>query len=138
LLQQQPDKQSGMYRFLLLLGVIIATAICFWTGASWWSPAVAAAALGFLLPVWKRGGFWYAFLGGLLTYGVYTGYLHFDSEGALSDRLAATFGFNSGWALVGVTAVWGGITTGLGGFFGASLRRAIAKPKAPQQATPEA
>lgn len=123
-----------MYRFLLLLGIITATSICFWTGASWWSPALAAAALGFLLPVWKRGGFWYAFLGGLITYGVYTGYLHFDSEGALTDRLAVTFGFNSGWALVGITAMWGAITTGLGGFCGASLRRAVRGRNSPDKA----
>jgi hypothetical protein len=121
-----------MYRFFLLLAVIIATAICLYTGAAWYAPALTAAALGVLLPVWRRGGFWFAFLGGVLVWGIYTGYLHLDSEGRLSDRLAITFGVGSGWALVGVTALWGGITTGLGAWFGVSLRKVFEKTPAKQ------
>lgn len=116
-----------MYRFFLLLAVILSTSLCLYMGAAWYAPAIAAAALGVLLPVWRRGGFWFAFLGGAMVWGIYTGFLHLDSEGRLSDRLAVTFGFTTGWALVGVTALWGGITTGLGAWFGVSLRKALAK-----------
>ncbi|MEM9259151.1 MAG: hypothetical protein AAGA62_05855 [Bacteroidota bacterium] len=116
-----------MYRFFLLLSVILATILCLYLGTPWYFPALAAAVLAFLFPVWKRGGFYFAFLGGLLVWGIYSGYLHFISEGRLSDRLAVTFGVGSGWALVAVTALWGGITTGLGGYFGASLRGALTK-----------
>lgn len=117
-----------MYRFFLLLATILTTSLCLYFSWVWYAPAIAAAVLGGLLPVWRRGGFWFAFLGGALVWGIYTGYLHLDSAGRLSDRLAVTFGFNSGWALVGVTALWGGITTGLGAWFGVSIRKALVKP----------
>jgi len=116
-----------MYRFFLLLGVIASTIACLWLQTAWYWPGIAAFVLAVLLPVWRRGGFYFAFLGGLLVWGIYAGFLHFDSAGRLSDRLAITFGLNSGWMLVAVTALWGGLTTGLGGWTGASLRRALAK-----------
>jgi hypothetical protein len=118
-----------MYRFLLLLGVIISSIICLYLGAAWYAPGIMAAALAVLLPVWKRGGFWFAFLGGLMVWGFYAGYLHWENQGRLSDRLAVTFGLANGWALVGVTALIGGMTTGLGGWLGASLRRAFISEK---------
>ena len=122
-----------MYRFFLLLSVIASTIACLWLETAWFWPGIAALLLAVVLPVWRRGGFYFAFLGGLLVWGIYAGFLHFDSEGRLSDRLAVTFGFSSGWMLVGVTALWGGLTTGLGGWAGASLRRALGKeaPKGP-------
>ena len=116
-----------MYRFFLLLAVIASTILCLWLQTAWYWPGIAALVLAALLPVWRRGGFYFAFLGGLLVWGIYAGFLHFDSEGRLSDRLAVTFGATSGWMLVGVTALWGALTTGLGGWTGASLRRALAK-----------
>jgi|GEM_PF-1555903 hypothetical protein len=116
-----------MYRFFYLLAVIAAIAVCLYTGAVWWSSAVAAAALAVLFPVWRRGGFWFAFLAGLIVWGMYTGYLHLASEGRLTDRLAVTFGVGTGWGLVSTTALWGGLTAGLGGWFGASLRRTFEK-----------
>lgn len=106
---------------------MLVTAVCLYLGWPWYSAGLATVALAVLLPVWRQGGFWYAFLGGLLVWGIYTGYLHFSSGGRLSDRLAVTFGVGNGWALVAITALWGGITTGLGGYLGASLRRAFAK-----------
>ncbi|WP_273445555.1 hypothetical protein [Neolewinella agarilytica] len=116
-----------MYRFFLLLAVIASTILCLWLQTAWYWPGIAALVLAALLPVWRRGGFYFAFLGGLLVWGIYAGFLHFDSEGRLSDRLAVTFGATSGWMLVGVTALWGALTTGLGGWTGASLRRALVK-----------
>lgn len=116
-----------MYRFFLLLAVIVSTIVCLWLQTAWYWPGIAALVLAVLLPVWRRGGFYFAFLGGLLVWGIYAGFLHFDSEGRLSDRLAITFGATSGWILVGVTALWGALTTGLGGWTGASLRRALVK-----------
>jgi len=116
-------KKTSMYRFFYLLAIMLSTALCLYIGLAWWAPAVAAAVLAVLFPVWRRSGFWFAFLAGAIVWGMYTGYLHLDSEGRLSDRLAVTFGVGTGWGLVGVTALWGGITTGLGGWFGASLRK---------------
>jgi len=112
-----------MYRFFYLLTVIIAVILCLYLSLPWYAPALAAIVLAVLFPVWRRSGFWLAFMAGMLVWGIYTGILHLDSEGRLSDRLAVTFGVGSGWGLVVATAIWGGLTTGLGGWFGASLRK---------------
>lgn len=125
-----------MYRLILLLGVIILTILSLWLGWPWYFPGLLVAALAAVVPVWRRGGFWFAFLGGLMVWGIYAGYLHWENQGRLSDRLAVTFGLPNGWALVAATALIGGMTTGLGGWFGASLRRAFFTPGYPgHQAT---
>ena len=114
-----------MYRLLLFVGVILAVLLCFYLGVAWYIPALIAAALAGILPVWRRGGFWFAFLGGFFTWGIYSGYLNWENQGILSDRLAETFGLPDGWLLVLTTASLGGLTTGLGGWFGAALRLAF-------------
>ena len=118
-----------MYRFFLLLSVLIACIVCLYLGASWYAPAVASVALGYLFPVWRRGGFYFPFLAAVMVWGCYAGYLHLFSEGRLGDRLAVTFGAPTGWVLVIVTALFGGITAGLGGLVGASIRIALAGGK---------
>ena len=111
-----------MYRLFLLLGCLGAFILLFYLEAAWWWPAPVAALLALVMPVWRRGGFYYAFLAGLIVWGGYAAYLHLANEGRLGDRLAETFGVASGYVLVLVTALWGGITAGLGGWFGAALR----------------
>lgn len=117
-----------MYRFFYLLAVALGLIVCLYTGAVWWSAAVVSAALAVLFPVWRRSAFWFAWLAGLLVWGIFAGYLHVASEGRLSDRLAVTFGMNSGWLLVITTGAWGALTAAFGGWFGASVRR-LAAPK---------
>lgn len=111
-----------MYRLLLLIGVILAILLCTYLGLAWYVPALIAAILAVLLPVWRRGGFWFAFLAGFFTWGIYSGFLNWENQGVLSDRLAETFSLPDGWLLVLATASLGGFTTGFGGWFGASLR----------------
>lgn len=116
-----------MYRFFYLLAVAAGLILCLWLNAAWWFPALVAAVGAVLFPVWRRSAFWFAWLAGLLVWGIYAGYLHVASEGRLSDRLAVTFGLADGWLLVLTTGVLGGFTAGLGGWFGASLRRLFAR-----------
>ncbi|OAV42864.1 hypothetical protein [Lewinella sp. 4G2] len=114
-----------MYRFFLLFAVMGGVALGLHFSWPWFSPAIIAGVAAGLLPVWRRGGFYYSFLAAFLVWGMYTGWVHFDTEGRLSDRLAVTFGVGSGWALVLITALFGGITAGLGGWVGASIRRTL-------------
>ena len=114
-----------MYRFFLLIGTLFLTSLSLYLGWAWYVPALLVAVLAAVLPVWRRGGFWFAFLGGGLTWGIAAGYLHWVNQGRLADRLAVTFGLSSGWALVAATAALGALTLGLGGWFGASLRLAL-------------
>lgn len=127
------QQYSLMYRFFYLLAVIAALCLCLFLGFPWWTAAVVGTVLAVVFPLWRRGAFWFAFLAGLLTWGFYTGYLHLWSEGRLTDRLAVTFGLGTGWGLVGTTAAWGALTTALGGWFGASVRRAFVKTPASQE-----
>ena len=114
-----------MYRLFLLLIVLLGSAAGLRYGAAWYVPALVAAAGALLLPVWRRGAFYYSLLATVMVWGIYAGYLHVASDGALGDRLATTFGVATGWVLVVITALWGGLTAGLGGWAGASLRFAM-------------
>lgn len=114
-----------MYRLFLLVSVILLCVLCLLLEASWYAPAIGAFALAYLFPVWRRGAFWFPFLAVVMVWGCYSGYLHVMSGGRLGDRLAVTFGVPTGWVLVAVTALWGGLTAGLGGWLGASLRFAV-------------
>lgn len=120
-----------MYRFFLLILIISVAVLTLEFSLPWYSLAIGGFLGAVLLPVWRRGGFWFPFLAAFLVYGVYTGFLHFESEGRLSDRLAVTFSVGSGWMLVLITALYGGITAGLGGWFGASARRYLVAARSP-------
>ena len=119
-----------MYRFFLLFAVMGGTYAGLHFSWPWFAPAIVAGLAAGIAPVWRRGGFYYSFLAAFLVWGVYTGYLHFQSEGRLSDRLAVTFGVGSGWLLVILTAFFGGLTAGLGGWVGASIRRTLVAARA--------
>ncbi|NJB86226.1 hypothetical protein GGR26_001994 [Lewinella marina] len=118
-----------MYRLFLLLLVLLTCLVTLYLDWPWYVPAFGAAVAAGLLPVWRRSGFYFSFLAAVMMWGCYAGYLHLLSEGRLGDRLAVTFGVPTGWVLVVVTALWGGLTAGLGGLLGASLRIAIAGGK---------
>ena len=118
-----------MYRLFLLLSVLATCILALHFDAPWWVPAIGAAGLAGVLPVWRRAGFYFPFLAAVMVWGCYAGYLHLMSEGRLGDRLAVTFGVPTGWVLVVVTALFGGVTAGLGGLFGSSLRIALAGGK---------
>ena len=114
-----------MYRLFLLFLILIACMVTLLLDWPWWTPAVASIVAAGLLPVWRRGGFYFPFLAAVMVWGCYAGYLHVVSEGRLGDRLAVTFGVPTGWVLVVITALFGGLTAGLGGLFGSSLRVAL-------------
>lgn len=118
-----------MYRLFLLVSVILLCVLCLLLGAGWYASAIGAFVLAYLFPVWRRAGFWFPFLAAVMVWGCYSGYLHLMSEGRLGDRLAVTFGVPTGWVLVVITAAWGGISAGLGGWLGASLRMAVRDDK---------
>ena len=114
-----------MYRLLFFVLVLAGTGLGLYLGAPWWFPALVAGVAAGVLPLWRRGSFWYALLAGILAWGTFVTYVHLQSEGRLSNRLAVTFGLDSGWWLVVVTALWGGLTAGLGAWFVTSVRRLL-------------
>ncbi|MEL6275475.1 MAG: hypothetical protein AAFU03_10275, partial [Bacteroidota bacterium] len=91
----------------------------------WYTIAIIALIIGVIVRIRRRAGFWFAFLAGLFVWGGYVTYVNLGNDGLMAQRMAALFGLGSGWWMVFVTAFWGGLTAGLGGWTGVNLRKAI-------------
>jgi hypothetical protein len=104
----------------------------------WWSLAVWAGMVGFMLNQKTGWGFLGGLLGGALLWGGFAAYHYFQGEGYMAHRMGLNFGVNP-FVLWLVTALIGGMTAGLGLLSGRLLRgflddafhhRATAGPKA--------
>lgn len=88
----------------------------------WWWPALAAYAAGFLLP---RSA-WTAFVSAMAgTAGAWTGlaaFMDWRNHHLLSSRIAPIFHLPSGWAVLAVTGVVGGLIGGMCAWAGYALR----------------
>lgn len=115
-------------RKLFLLILIVATAAQL--VLPWWSitPVAFVLALGLGQRSW--GAFWAGFAGVGLGWLVLAGWLNLQNEGHLSHRVAELIPLGgSGWLLVLVTAVLGGLVGGLAALAGIWLRQALAKSR---------
>lgn len=113
--------------WLLFLLILVLAAAAQWL-LPWWSAAVAAFGLAFLLP--RPGG--RAFLAGFggvgLGWLLLAAWLHLQTDGRLSHRVAELLPLHgNGWLLVLLTAVLGGLVGGLAALSGAWLRQAFAQ-----------
>jgi len=85
----------------------------------WYGVALAGMLVTLLLQQRSAlAAFLLGLVGGALVWGSYSGYLNAGNEGILAGRLGQTFGGLSGWAMVLVTALLGGIYGGLGALSG--------------------
>ncbi|WP_165822201.1 hypothetical protein [Hymenobacter edaphi] len=125
-------RSSSWLLFLLIFGLAAAAQ---WL-LPWWSAAVVALLLAFLLP--QRGGrtFLAGFGGVGLGWLLLAAWLHVQADGRLSHRVAELLPLGGrGWLLVLVTAVLGGLVGGLAALSGAWLRQAFGSTEpAPQRA----
>jgi len=90
----------------------------------WWIIALVP----FLIMIWRPVSSFKSFATGFLaiaalwfSYGLY---LHLDSQGAMSNRIAAIFSLPNGILLLIVTTVVGGLVGGLSGLSGYFVRKA--------------
>lgn len=116
-----------MNRLFHLLLVFLLGALNLYFAWPWFLLALAALVSGFFWRVSHRAGFWYAFLAGLFLWGGYLTYVQFTNDGLLADRMAALFQLPNGWWMVAITALWGGITAGLGGWWGVALSKVLGR-----------
>lgn len=116
-----------MNRLILFLITLIGGCLALKFTWPWWSIALIALVVGGLISVRRRAGFWFAFLAGLFSWGGYVTYLQLTNDGILAQRMATLFQVGSGWSVVFVTACWGGLTAGLGGWTGVNVRKALGK-----------
>lgn len=90
----------------------------------WWTLAVWAGIIGFMLDLRTGWAFLGGFLGGVLLWGGFAAYYHFMGEGYMAHRMSLNFGVTP-FVLWLVTALIGGITAGLGLLTGRHLRKLL-------------
>jgi hypothetical protein len=111
--------------WLLFLLILVLAAAAQWL-LPWWSAAVVAFGLAFALP--RPGG--RAFLAGFggvgLGWLLLASWLHLQSDGRLSHRVAELLPFHGhGWLVVLVAAIISGLVGGLAALSGTWLRQAF-------------
>lgn len=91
----------------------------------WFAVALAGIVMGllFFMPHWRA--MLLGFLGAALLWGCYAGWLNWQNQGILAERMGMLFGGLSGWLLVLVTAILGGAYGSLGALTGSLFRRLI-------------
>ncbi|GAA4351981.1 hypothetical protein GCM10023185_11140 [Hymenobacter saemangeumensis] len=110
--------------FLLLLICLLASLAQLLL--PWWSLAVVAFALGFLLARSGKAAFWAAFAGGGLSWLLPALWLNLRNDGLLASRMAGLLPLGGSAALmVVVTGLVAGLVAGLAALAGQRLRAAL-------------
>ena len=107
--------------YVLILGLIAGLTL------PWWGIGVAAFAAGF----WKAPSAWKALGAGFGGAGILwlaaAGYIHLQSGGILTVKIAGIAGFSHPSALVALTALIGGLVAALAAVAGFHLRSLLSK-----------
>jgi hypothetical protein len=103
--------------------LIIILSVVLQIFAPWWTIAVVPFIILVWLPASSSGAFWTGFGGIALPWLAYGYYLHFISEGSMSDRVAAIFSLPNGILILVVTTLAGGLVGGLAGLSGHFVRQ---------------
>ena len=89
----------------------------------WWTIALVP----FLVTLWQPASsvrsFMVSFAAVALLWFIYGLYLHINSEGAMSNRIAEIFSLPNGILLLFVTTVIGGLVAGFSGLSGSLVRQ---------------
>ena len=105
-----------------LIIIIILTALL-QVFAPWWVVAIVPFVVFLVRPATAKGALGTGFASIAILWLAYGFYLHFNSDGAMSDRVAGIFSLPSGILLLFVSSVVGGITGSLSGLSGNLVRR---------------
>ena len=91
----------------------------------WWTIALVP----FLIIIWRPSTSLHAFLTGFLAIALlwffYGLYLHINTEGVMSNRIAEIFSLPNGILLLVVTTIVGGMIGGLSGLSGYFVRKTV-------------
>lgn len=102
--------------------IIIITALL-QVFAPWWVIAIVPFLVFLIRPSTPGNAFGTGFAAILVLWLAYEFYLHFISDGAMSNRIASIFSLPNGILLLFVAALVGGLTGGLAALSGCLLRR---------------
>lgn len=85
----------------------------------WWSIAIPGLLFGYSFRKKIAGSFGWGFLALFLLWGAQALYIHIANDGILSTRIAEMLGVGSPYLVVLITAVLGGLVSGLATMTGA-------------------
>ncbi|SKC16005.1 hypothetical protein [Dyadobacter psychrophilus] len=102
--------------------IILVTALLQLFGP-WWVVAIVPFLVFLIRHTSASNAFWTGFALITVLWMAYGFYLHFVSDGAMSDRIAGIFSLPNGVVLLLVSALIGGLTGGLAGLSGQLVRR---------------
>lgn len=108
---------------MILLILLIITAYLLNLVLPWWSIAIPGLVLGYQFKPKNRAAFGWGFLALFLLWGGQALYIHFANEGILSSRIAEMLGVGSPYLVILVTAVLGGIVSGLATLTGSLIKK---------------
>lgn len=114
-----------MNRFFVFLLLLLAAIVCLFFALPWYSIGLLALLIALPFRMRRRSGFWFPFLAALFVYGSYLTLIQFRNDGLLADRIGELFQVGSGWTMVAISAFFGAITAGLGGWTGVCLRKVL-------------
>ena len=109
--------------FLLIF--VVTAVVQFFT--PWWTIALVPFLIALLRPDTGVKSFVISFAAIALLWFFYGFYLHINSEGAMSNRIAEIFTLPGGLALLAVTTVIGGLVGGFAGLAGSLTRQAFSR-----------
>ncbi|MTI87631.1 MAG: hypothetical protein FH748_06645 [Balneolaceae bacterium] len=84
----------------------------------WWSIAIPGLIFGYVFNKKGRASFGWGFLALFLLWGGQAFYIHIANDGVLSSRIAEMLNAGSPFAVILVTAVVGGLVSGLAALTG--------------------
>lgn len=98
---------------MLLTGLIFVLAFILNLFLPWWSVAVPGLIFGYSFRKKAGASFGWGFLALFLLWGIQAAYIHMANDGILSTRVAEMLGVGSPYLVILITAVLGGLVSGL-------------------------
>lgn len=98
---------------MLLTVIIIVTAWLLNLMLPWWSIALPGIIMGYIFNKKAAASFGWGFLALFLLWGGQSAYIHVANEGLLSGRVAEMLSLNSPLLVILITALIGGLVSGL-------------------------
>ena len=114
-----------MKQMILVFGSIFLLGLVLQQFFPWWIIVLVAGVVGFFFRAKPWLSFAMGFLAVALLWGTYATWLDWENGGLLSDKMGDLFNRMTGWGLILVTALMGGMLGGLGALTGSLGRQAF-------------
>jgi|TARA_B100000508_G_C11408114_1_gene251866 hypothetical protein len=104
---------------MILAVIILVAAFILNLFLPWWSVAIPGFIVGYLFKKEATPSFLWGFLGVFLLWAGQSAFINIGNNGILAARIAEMMGMKTGWLIVLITGVIGGLVSGFGTMTGA-------------------